>query len=153
MNDHLWGPSVHVDKSFTKIQARVRPPPSRQCLYFGNFWSGSPSLSLLWFYALLSVKFSGKEICLCKYQVCKSFNSSELNNKLANEDALLNIVLDYDERFYLWFRKMSKLFGKYFNFFNWKIFTAEEEQIIEPPKSNFELWKYLIKYSSLECEG
>ena len=27
MNDHLWGPSVHVDKSFTKIQARVRPPP------------------------------------------------------------------------------------------------------------------------------
>ena len=27
MNDHLWGSSVHVDKSFTKIQARVRPPP------------------------------------------------------------------------------------------------------------------------------
>ena len=27
MNDHLWGASVHVDKSFTKIQARVSPPP------------------------------------------------------------------------------------------------------------------------------
>ena len=27
LNDHLWGASVHVDKSFTKIQARVRPPP------------------------------------------------------------------------------------------------------------------------------
>ena len=25
-NYHFWGPSVHVDKSFTKIQARVRPP-------------------------------------------------------------------------------------------------------------------------------
>ena len=47
MNDHLWGPSVHVDKSFTKIQARVRPPPPfRQCLYFGSFCSGNPSLSL-----------------------------------------------------------------------------------------------------------
>ena len=46
MNDHLWGPSVHVDKSFTKIQARVRPPPFRQCLYFGTFWTGNPSLTL-----------------------------------------------------------------------------------------------------------
>ena len=27
MIDHLCGPPVHVDKSFTKIQARVRPPP------------------------------------------------------------------------------------------------------------------------------
>ena len=33
MNDHLWGPSVHVDKSFKKIQARVRPPP-----HSGNAW-------------------------------------------------------------------------------------------------------------------
>ena len=45
MNDHLWGPSVHVDKSFTKIQARVRPPPFRQWLYFGSFCSGNPSLN------------------------------------------------------------------------------------------------------------
>ena len=45
MNDHLWEPSVHVDKSFTKIQAMVRPPPFRQCLYFGSFCSGHPSLS------------------------------------------------------------------------------------------------------------
>ena len=45
IDDHLWGPSVHVDKSFKKIQAWVRPPPpSWQCLYFGNFWSGNPSL-------------------------------------------------------------------------------------------------------------
>ena len=45
INDHLWGPSVHVDKSFKKIQAGVRPPPPyRQCLDFGNFCSGIPSL-------------------------------------------------------------------------------------------------------------
>ena len=46
INDHLWGPSVHVDKSFKKIQARVRPPspPSRQCQDFGNLWFGIPSL-------------------------------------------------------------------------------------------------------------
>ena len=44
--DHLWGPSVHVDKSFKKIQEGVRPPPpSRQCLHFGKEWYGSPSLS------------------------------------------------------------------------------------------------------------
>ena len=44
---------MHVDKSFTKIQARVRPPPpSRQCLYFGTFWSRNPSLVKL----LLQVK-------------------------------------------------------------------------------------------------
>ena len=49
MNDHLWGPSVHVDKAFKKIQAGARPPPpSRQCLYFGNFWTGTP-LSMLFF--------------------------------------------------------------------------------------------------------
>ena len=27
INDHLWGPSVHVDKSFKKIQVWVRPLP------------------------------------------------------------------------------------------------------------------------------
>ena len=48
---------------------------------------------------------------------------------------------------------MSKLFGKYCIFVNWKIFTAEEEQIIEPPKSNFELWKYFMKYSLLVRMG
>ena len=26
INDHLWGPSVHVDKFFKNIQAGVRPP-------------------------------------------------------------------------------------------------------------------------------
>ena len=45
MNDHLWGPSVHVDKSFTKIQAKVRPSPPIQampCLDFGKEWYGTP---------------------------------------------------------------------------------------------------------------
>ena len=37
MNDHLWGPSVHVDKSFTKIQARVRPPPIPAMPVFWEF--------------------------------------------------------------------------------------------------------------------
>ena len=47
INDHLWGPSVHVDKSIKKIQTGVRfpPPPSRQCLYFGKEWTGNPSLN------------------------------------------------------------------------------------------------------------
>ena len=35
---------MHVDKSFTKIQARVRPPPFRQCLHFGSIWTWNPSL-------------------------------------------------------------------------------------------------------------
>ena len=48
MNDHLWGPSVHVDKSFTKIQAKVRPPPpSRQCLYLGGSGPATPPLPKL----------------------------------------------------------------------------------------------------------
>ena len=37
---------MHVDKSLKKIQAEVRPPPSRQCLYFGKFWTGIPSLRM-----------------------------------------------------------------------------------------------------------
>ena len=38
---------MHVDKSFTKIQARVRPPPPfRQCLHFGSIWTWNPSLIL-----------------------------------------------------------------------------------------------------------
>ena len=37
MNDHLWGPSVYGDKSFTKIQARVRPPPIKA---MPGFWEG-----------------------------------------------------------------------------------------------------------------
>ena len=45
INDHIWGPSAYVDKSFKNIRAWVRPPPpSRQCLYFGNFCSVIPSL-------------------------------------------------------------------------------------------------------------
>ena len=39
-----------VKSACGQIQAWVRPPhhhPSRQCLYFGNFWSGIPSLNLL----------------------------------------------------------------------------------------------------------
>ena len=35
-----------MDKSLKKIQAEVRPPPSRQCLYFGKFWTGIPSLRM-----------------------------------------------------------------------------------------------------------
>ena len=35
-----------MDKSFKKFQAGVRSPPSRQCLYFGNWWSDSPSLAV-----------------------------------------------------------------------------------------------------------
>ena len=43
INDHLWGPSVHVDKSVKKT-GRSETPPSRQCLYFGKDWYGTPSL-------------------------------------------------------------------------------------------------------------
>ena len=41
---------MHVDKSFEKIQAGVRPPPSWQCLYFGNIWYCNPSLIKLIIY-------------------------------------------------------------------------------------------------------
>ena len=47
MNDHLWGPSVHVDKSFTKSRQGSDPPPSRHCLDFGNIWNGNTSLTCL----------------------------------------------------------------------------------------------------------
>ena len=37
---------MHLNKSFKKIQAWVRPfpTPSWQCLNFGNLWDGNPSL-------------------------------------------------------------------------------------------------------------
>ena len=47
------------------------------------------------------------------------------------------------------FGKCQSFLGKCFIFVNWKIFTTEEEQIIEPPKSTFELWENFIKYSLL----
>ena len=36
---------MQVNKFFKNIQAGVRPPPpSRQCLYFGKEWAGTPPL-------------------------------------------------------------------------------------------------------------
>ena len=57
INDHLKGPSVHVDKSFKKIQAGVRPP------HPGNAWilgtNGSASHPLV---KIHLVPFSAEEI-------------------------------------------------------------------------------------------
>ena len=46
INDHLWGPSVHVDQSFKKIQAGVRPPhPGNVCI-LGTSGPATPPLSI-----------------------------------------------------------------------------------------------------------
>ena len=85
------------------------------------------------------MKFSGNELVCVKYQVCKSFNSSELNNKVANENAVLNIVLDYDERFYLCFQKMSKYFEKIFDLRQLEDIHRRGGTDNRTVKSNFEL--------------
>ena len=42
INDHLWWPSVHVDKSFKKIQAGVRPPPIQAMPVFWELLDRQP---------------------------------------------------------------------------------------------------------------
>ena len=48
-----WSPLRALSAS-GQIQAEDRPPPSRQCLYFGNKWSCNPSLTVTMRYDLFS---------------------------------------------------------------------------------------------------
>ena len=61
MNDHLWGPSVHVDKSFTKIQARVRPPPIQAMPAFWEHLVLAPLPNRSWLVWLLNGHWRSSE--------------------------------------------------------------------------------------------
>ena len=72
MNDHLWGPSVHVDKSFTKIQARVRPPPhSGNACILGASGPGTPPLWTEIKETMLSTRNSRNDEAQFKHYRCK----------------------------------------------------------------------------------
>ena len=107
MNDHLWGPSVHVDKSFKKIQARVRPPPSWQCLYFASFRTGTPSLN--WFQSL------GKLISEFLKTECE-----ELRHAITHTMSLLDVRII---RYSLYSISITRLCGQLITpiFIHWEI--------------------------------
>ena len=72
INGHLWGPSVHVDKSFKKIQARVRPPHPGIARILGTYGSASHPLEVLYMNNCTSSKVFLSQLlsifCLCPIQ-------------------------------------------------------------------------------------
>ena len=79
------GPQCMWTNPSKKIQAWVRPRlPSRQCLYFGNFWSGIPSLN-----GKLDHNLSMEPDVCCK---CNEQTATKSGSTSANHFSTLTIL-------------------------------------------------------------